>query len=220
MCCGGVLLMWFPHPHLATTPYHSASFYGSHVSALRKARLARLSFRICPSSRVRMRPALRPTCNSPEGRQNNDLGALRDEFSERVRKGQIPADQQAYFAERRVERNMRVMLRATGKRSLRMPGILLRISTRDLAAFINKIGDIHEDPFLCVLVLVLFKERARDKTNATFSRELTVLVQILFPTCKKRVGAPRATHAQMESVRTARSDSSVAACRMKATAWA
>lgn len=66
-------------------------------------------------------PGLITVRQIPERRNDDHLGAGCDQLPEGLREGQVPADQHADLAERRVEGLVRVVQRAGQVRALRMP---------------------------------------------------------------------------------------------------
>lgn len=96
-------------------------------------------------ARVVGQPGGAGVAQRPEGRDDDDLGAGGDELAEGLGEGEVPADQQADAAERRVEGAVwRVGGGAGQVRALGVPEVLLLVGGQERAGARDEVRDVDQ----------------------------------------------------------------------------
>jgi hypothetical protein len=93
------------------------------------------------------------------GRNDHNLNATRNQLSKRLGKRQIPADEQADFADRRIEDLMRLRSRRGQVCALGVPDILLAVAAEDGAIVGDKVRGVIKDIGVLFSCGVLFRVR-------------------------------------------------------------
>jgi hypothetical protein len=94
--------------------------------------------------RVLRQPRAGAVRQGPEGGDDDDLGAAGHQLTERLRESQVPTDQHADLAERRIEGDVRLVCRTRQVRPFWMPEVLLLVPSQDGPVVRDKRGDVEE----------------------------------------------------------------------------